>query len=153
MSLSKAAPASAQVGTNLTYTLTVTNQGPGTATSVAVTDLLLTGLTFQSATATQGTCSTSGQLVTCTVGVMNANATVTITIVAQPQASLAGATVTNNATVSAAQTDPNPANTVGSASTTIVGTGTAVPTAVPTNPADMALVKTGAPNPANTTLA
>jgi uncharacterized repeat protein (TIGR01451 family) len=149
LSLTKTAPATASVGPNFTYTLTVANAGPGVATGVTATDLLLTGLTFVSATSTQGTCAAAGQLVTCTIGVMNIGGSVTIQITVTPQASLAGATVTNTATVTGAQPDPNPGNNTGTASTTIAGTGTAVPTGVPTNSADMSLTKVGAPNPVN----
>ena len=43
------------VGTNVTFTITATNLGPNAATGVQVRDLLPPGLTFVSATPSQGT--------------------------------------------------------------------------------------------------
>ena len=43
------------VGDSVTFTVTFTNNGPDTATGVQVTDLLPAGLTFVSATPSQGT--------------------------------------------------------------------------------------------------
>ena len=43
------------VGSTVTYTITLTNQGPNTATQVNVTDVLPTGLTYQSSSPSQGT--------------------------------------------------------------------------------------------------
>jgi|CXWL01.1.fsa_nt_gi uncharacterized repeat protein (TIGR01451 family) len=46
------------VGNNVTFTITLTNDGPNAATSVTVQDVLPAGLTFVSSTATQGAYST-----------------------------------------------------------------------------------------------
>jgi uncharacterized repeat protein (TIGR01451 family) len=53
------------VGEPLTYTLVVTNTGIVTATGIIVTDTLPAGVTFVSATPSQGSCSESGGVVTC----------------------------------------------------------------------------------------
>jgi len=94
-------------GTPLTYTLTVTNNGPATATTVTVTDTLPSVVTYLSSTSTQGTCSEAGGTVTCQVGTMANAATVTVTILTIPGAP---GVVSNMATVTADQTDPNLAN-------------------------------------------
>jgi uncharacterized repeat protein (TIGR01451 family) len=56
----------------LIYTITVSNPGTDTITSVSVTDALPVGLTLVSAATTQGTCS-GGQTVTCNIGDLAAN--------------------------------------------------------------------------------
>ncbi|MCB0598708.1 MAG: DUF11 domain-containing protein, partial [Phaeodactylibacter sp.] len=43
------------VGDNVTFTVVLTNQGPNTATGVAVTDQLPSGYTYASSTASDGT--------------------------------------------------------------------------------------------------
>lgn len=95
------------VGSNVTFTLTLTNAGPNSATGVTVADLLPAGLTFVSATPSAGTTYNSGTGV-WTVGTVgttvNAN-TATLQIVAT--VATAGAK-TNTAQVSAAiQRDPD----------------------------------------------
>lgn len=94
-------------GTNVTYTITVTNGGPATATGVSVVDTLPAGVTFVSATPSQGTCSGTGP-VTCSLGSLTNGATATISLVVQSAAT--GGSITNTATVSSTTTDPNPAN-------------------------------------------
>ena len=49
------------VGSNLTYTVTVTNNGPNNASNVMVTDTLPANVTFVSATPSQGTCAQIGR--------------------------------------------------------------------------------------------
>ena len=93
-------------GTPLTYTLTVNNTGPSTATNVTVTDSLPSALTYLSSTVTpsaQGSCSEANGLVTCLLGTMAYPGTpVTISILTIPNAP---GLVTNTATVTADQ-DP-----------------------------------------------
>jgi uncharacterized repeat protein (TIGR01451 family) len=73
-------PTFVNVGENLTFRVTLTNDGPDQATGVVVTDLLPAGLTFVSATPSQGTyVDTTGLW---TVGTVNNGATVTLDIVA-----------------------------------------------------------------------
>jgi uncharacterized repeat protein (TIGR01451 family) len=72
LAISKSAtPDPIVIGQPLTYTLLITNYGPLTATGVIATNNLPPGVTFGSATATQGTgCSESAGVVTCNLGAL-----------------------------------------------------------------------------------
>ncbi len=87
----------------VTYSLLVTNSGPATATGVVVTNLLPAGSTFVSAVSSQGTCSTNGAAVTCSLGTLTGGAGASVTIVVTtPQIG----NLTNRATVYRAESDP-----------------------------------------------
>jgi uncharacterized repeat protein (TIGR01451 family) len=108
LSLTKvAAAATANVGQQLTYTLTATNKSSGTATGVTVSDPLPGGSTFVSASTSQGSCSSANQTVTCPVGALAGLQSATVTIVVTP--TQAG-TLTNTGVVGGDQADPNHAN-------------------------------------------
>ncbi len=99
-SVDSAAP---NVGANVTFNVTVLNNGPDNATNVAVKDQLPAGLVFVSATPAQGTYNNATGI--WTVGSLNALASASLTIVAQVTSISA---VTNVAEVSAVdQRDPN----------------------------------------------
>ena len=83
LSLTKTGSVStANVGESIVYTLTVTNHGPLVATGVTVTDTLPIGLSFQSATSSQGYCGGTS-IVTCSLGTVNNGGNATVTIVAK----------------------------------------------------------------------
>jgi uncharacterized repeat protein (TIGR01451 family) len=72
------------VGQELTYTLTVTNNGPEAAPNTTVTDTLPASVRLLSSTASSGTCIGTGTLV-CTLGSLGNGATATVTITVIPQ--------------------------------------------------------------------
>ncbi len=94
----------------VTYTVVVTNLGPSASTGVTATDLLPAGLTFVSATPTQGTYSNVSGL--WTVGTIGLNATATLTVNATVNLGTTGQSIVNSATVTdgGGGSDPNPPN-------------------------------------------
>jgi uncharacterized repeat protein (TIGR01451 family) len=103
-------------GRDLTYTLTVTNNGPDVASGVTVTDVLPPSVTFASATPSQGTCSESNGTVTCSVETLANAATTTVDIVVTPRTA---GLITNTASVTAPATDPSDVNNTASENTSI----------------------------------
>jgi uncharacterized repeat protein (TIGR01451 family) len=112
----------------VTYTLTVANNGPDPARNVIVTDPLPTGETYVSDDAG---CKATGQTVTCALGELADKATNIIHLQVLVGLSLGEQTVTNTAQVTSSTADPNLSNNSASAP---LQTG---PTA------DVALTKTG----------
>lgn len=111
------APDPVFAGSNLTYTLTVTNNGPDPATGVTLIDLLPPGVTFISCTASQGTCSQAGGVVTADLGALPSGGVATVTIVVRPNAP---GEIVNEADVMGNEEDPDPLNNAASATTTVL---------------------------------
>ncbi|MDP9327716.1 MAG: hypothetical protein M3P10_05890 [Actinomycetota bacterium] len=109
------APDPVRADSPLTYTLTVANAGASGATSVVVTDTLPANVMFGSAIPSQGSCGGT-TTVSCDLGSIanGGNATVAISITP-----IAPGTISNTASVSATESDPNPANNSASQSTTV----------------------------------
>jgi uncharacterized repeat protein (TIGR01451 family) len=112
-------------GAELTYTIKVTNSGPGAASDVVVTDKLPGHVDLLSATATKGSCSEKANKVTCNLGTLAAdpyNPAATVTIKVRP--TKAGK-LSNTATVAvgAGDTDPIHANDSDTETTTVIAGG------------------------------
>ncbi len=126
VAIGKTGPAVVNATSNLTYTISVTNFGPSSATGVVVTDTLPASVTFVSASA--GGANNAG-VVNWTLGTLTngqvSNLTVTVT-------APASGSLTNMASVSTSTGDPNPTNNV---TLPVVTTVTPV--------ADVAIGKTG----------
>jgi uncharacterized repeat protein (TIGR01451 family) len=101
-----ASPNPAQVGVPLSYRAVVTNSGPAAATNVTLIDTLPAGVTFGSASTTQGACSGTGP-VNCNLGGLAVGASAVVTIVVTPAAP---GQISNTATVSATETDFDTSN-------------------------------------------
>lgn len=120
-----ASPNPVVAGTNLTYTLNLTNDGPDTATNAMVSDTLPANTTFVSVTTPAGWSCTfpavgSGGTVKCTKATVADNETAAFTIVvkvdpATPNAS----TISNTATATTDAFDP-PANSTATVSTNVI---------------------------------
>jgi uncharacterized repeat protein (TIGR01451 family) len=102
-------------GRTMTYTINVTNNGPGTATGVLLTDTLPGTVTFVSANSTQGTC-TGTATVTCLLGAINAGDTVVVTIQVTPRQA---GSIENTAVAVAEQVDSNTANNTDRVTTSV----------------------------------
>lgn len=108
----------AVAGNQLTYTLTILNNGPIDGTGVTVTDVLPSTLSLVSATASQGTVTPTGNNISASLGNLASGATATITIVATLSSAATG-TLTNTATVTSTETDSVPSNNTSTISSTI----------------------------------
>lgn len=105
-----ASAATAQVGSEVTFTIDVTNLGNTAAQGVTAIDVLPAGMTFVSGSGPQGqTLSATGQTVNVNIGTLAGNATSSFTIVAAVDAGATG-TVVNNVSVTTTSTETNTDN-------------------------------------------
>ncbi|MCA1843563.1 MAG: fibronectin type III domain-containing protein, partial [Actinobacteria bacterium] len=111
------------VGSTVTYTATVTNQGSTTATGLTVTDVLPAGMAFVSGGSSAG-CAESGGVVTCPVTDLNPRASAFVTVVLQP--SVAGDVVN---TVALATVDQPALTVAGNQASAFTRVTTTAPTA------------------------
>ncbi len=119
LAITVTSPASANSGAFVTFAMTVTNNGPGNAALVTLTDTLPG--TFQSSNTYQGICTQTGSVFSCNLGALNAgaHATVNVTVISGTTA------LTNTASVQLRDgsnnllNDTNPSNNVASSTTGI----------------------------------
>lgn len=122
VAITKTGPTSVAAGTQVTYTLNVTNNGPSTATSVVVNDPLPSNVSFVSGTSligstTAGTVGAgSNNSATVTIPTLNPGETAVVTIRGLVSATATG-TLSNTATVTATN-DSNANNNTSSAVST-----------------------------------
>ena len=110
----KTGPALVTEGQNFTYHLTASNGGPAAATGVTVSDTLPANSTFVSASA--GCLEVAG-VVTCTVGSLASGGSTTFDITVTAGSS--GTSLTNVASISGSQSDPNGTNDSSTVITTL----------------------------------
>jgi serine protease AprX len=103
-------------GSPVTYTLSVTNNGPGPAVAVEVSEGLTISASVDSATPSQGSCTLLTFGAHCDLGDLARSATATVQIVGTP--SVAG-TLTSNSDVSGARVDPVSDNNTALVQTTV----------------------------------
>jgi len=107
------------VNHDLTWTLTVTNNGPEAAAGVHIEDALPAGVTFKSATpATGGTCNNVSGTVKCDFPSIANGASKTVTIVVTPTSTTSD--LSNTATVTSASADAVPGNNSATSHTQVV---------------------------------
>ncbi|MBY6306648.1 hypothetical protein CRV15_35080 (plasmid) [Streptomyces clavuligerus] len=130
LALTKMGPSTVTVGDTVSYTITVTNNGPSDSTGWTVSDPIPAGLA-NAATTTPG-CSVNGGTLSCTGGALAVGDSTTITLTG-----LAGTvgTITNTAEVTGDDPDPNPDNNEDTTTTTV--------SPLPVPEVDLAVTKTG----------
>jgi uncharacterized delta-60 repeat protein/uncharacterized repeat protein (TIGR01451 family) len=131
--LKTASTTSAEVGEEVTYTITIQNNGPQSADGVVVTDVLTGSVSFGSINASQGTCSGTNEL-TCDLGTLasGAGATVTVSVT-----TTAAGGISNIAKVTGQAVDPDPTNNLALAFVNVSGGSGPAPSS-----ADLSITKT-----------
>ena len=131
-----AVPNPVTAGNNLTYTFSITNNGPGLAQAITFSNMLPAGAAFVSASNSLGTPTTTNGngAVVCALGSLGTGTNVTVTVVVNPAVS---GTLASTATVTTVDQELNQANN----SVTVLST-------VNAQAADLAVSVSGTPNPA-----
>jgi len=116
------APDPVNTGGTITYTQTLTNNGPDAAANAKIVESIGSGVTFQSVSAAAGfSCTTPATggtgTITCSIASMANGATASFTIVVNVTAS--SGSITNTVVGSSDASDPVPANNSATAVTTI----------------------------------
>lgn len=121
LAVAKSGPATAVAGNNVSYAITVANNGPAAATNVAMTDAY-PGI-FVSIAQTAGptfTCVPSGSFESCTIASLASGASAVFSLTVNLPKSMPPGTATNTATITATSPiDPTPGNNSASASTIV----------------------------------
>ena len=105
-----------RVGQPLNYTIRVTNGGPADATDVTLTDVLLADVDFGSVLPSQGSCSGMGTVI-CSLGNLAHGGVATVTLVVTPTTP---GTLTNVASVTGGEFDPDTSNNAAVASVRVL---------------------------------
>ena len=105
-------------GSTVHYTITATDNGPATSTDVVATDTLPTGLTFVSATFSEGSYASSTG--SWNVGTLSASSSATLDIAATVNKGTASTTIKNTAFITESSTENDPKLSNNSSSVSIV---------------------------------
>ncbi len=116
--VSASAPSVVLSGSNVTYSISISNSGPSTAAGVTVTDPLPDGVHFQSAVSSQGSYSLGDGVVTFNLGALSAGASASASLSLLPSQY---GFLTNTMTVASQETDLNPANNSAQSVTDVLG--------------------------------
>jgi uncharacterized repeat protein (TIGR01451 family) len=104
------------IGSNLIYTITVSNAGPYSAANVALSNTLPASVILQSTSSSSGTLNTNTNSVVGNWATLNSAGSATVTVVVVPQTV---GNITDSAIVGSSYTDPVLANNSGAIITTV----------------------------------
>ena len=125
VAVAKSGPPSVTAGQTATYTLTITNNGPDSATSVLLDDTLPAPMTVASfafdSGATPSGCSTGTTSVSCSWNSLGNLQSATFTLIANVNGAADGSTLTNTVTATSAGADSNPSNNSAPTTATAIG--------------------------------
>ena len=124
------APESLMAGSEMSYDITVSNNGPLDATGIVVTVKLPVGATLVSVNLTQGDCSESDGILECGLGQIADGDTVTVAVQVAIDPSATGI-ITTTASVTGEEADPDDTNNVAGWEVLVAAPPTPAPTAMP----------------------
>ena len=132
-------------GSDLVYTINVTNSGPHMATGVALSSGLSPDVQFISADGGTRTCNEANGTVVCNLDSVASSATLTVIVTVRPDEGQTrfpseGKAITNAVFVTANESDPNEANNESTISTNALPNPNAPPTARMQSPAEGAIL-------------
>jgi uncharacterized repeat protein (TIGR01451 family) len=104
------------IGSNLVYTIVITNGSAVSALNVQIADTLPASVQLKAATTSQGSLNTSGNPISGALGSLTNNSAATITLTVRPTAT---ELITNAAIVTTDSLDPNSANNSAAVVTTV----------------------------------
>jgi uncharacterized repeat protein (TIGR01451 family) len=135
LGIAKSCPTTVVKGNNVSYSITITNNGPETATGVFIDDTLplQSDVTFVSASPGQGTClAPVGTNLHCDIGFMQPGDSVVVNVVVSVASVFSGSSISDSVSVGSSGTDTNTDNDSDSCTTN---------TTTPTLPVDLSLLK------------
>ena len=109
-------PSPVYAGADLSYAVTLSNQGPSTATGLTLSEALPSGTSLVSATTADGSCTTAAATVTCAMNDLSAGSDALVTLVLRPGAA---GPLDNTLSASANEADLNAADNSATATVTV----------------------------------
>ena len=109
---------SVRPGGTLSWTITSTNHGSGPARHTVVTDRIPDGTTLVGVRTSQGSCTSAGQVVTCSIGTVEPGAVATVVVTAKVDADRTAALTNATSVLSPDESDPS--DNVAQATTPVV---------------------------------
>jgi len=120
--VSKSGDEAVALGGQITYSLTVYNAGPDTATNIVLTDALPAHTTFVDASTNTGSVSFDGTTLTINVGSLPFDSTATATFIVQVDQDTPRGTIISNTVNGTSETpDPETSNDSATAFTAVIG--------------------------------